>query len=364
VSRVVLTMVGLLSGCAQLDQGFWSQSIHSAGWPADVARLEFIDSRDEDPYGLSPGPLDPPAVPGVTEEVDEPQPEIEMSIEAVLQRTRWGASVGRCQIEVAFRPKASSSSETPETPAGVQILLPEDPGSCAYTHLTAMETADPTGGSSGEDDWELEGTLSGADVIYLHSAEQSRTLHRQEIAGGVVRYELESCTEEDFPFGQIFDLEMPHKEGAAIAGFYMEEALAVGSDVVLMEPMASLEAEVLFHSIDEPLYGVWSELGPPPLMMDGRLEAQRMIFLRNHERGETTPFEALACRPPDVQMTLPPDTLEILQFNPDLETEDVYVAYQVDTVYSGHGRVAPWGQTVFSRSTVSESGDLHLFMED
>ncbi len=294
------------------------------------------------------------------EELEETPPEIEMYLEAVLQRTRWGESLGRCQIEVAFR-EAETDPAPSQGSASPMILLPETAGTCAYTALAPEEAGDPVGPGSGEDDWELLGTLSGSDVIYLHSETTTLTLHRQEIAGGKVRYELAECSIADFPFGQVFDLEVPSLEGAAIPGFYVEEALAVSPDVWLREPLVSLSAETLYHPADTSLHGVWDDLGVQPEVLGERLAPERMIFARNHNEGEFQPFEALACRPPDRQMVIRPEVLAHLQANPDPETHRYYIGFQVDTALSTPAFMAPWGQTVFARSTVSESGEIHLY---
>lgn len=360
--RPMLLILGLASGCAAPDQGFWNHSPVSPGWPDDMARLEFLEDRDPAPSPWDVRHRDFPGQPGHTETIDEEPPEIEMSFEAVMQRTRWGESLGRCQIEVAFREKSDpeDTGPPPGNPGDV-IWLPETSGECAYTALRPMEPGAPGGEGDGADDWELEGSLSGADTIYLHSPQTTLTLHRQAVSGGKVRYELPSCTMADFPFGQIFDLEVPHLEGAAIPGFYIEEALAVGPDVTVRQPMVSLSAETLFHPSDRPLVAVWDDAAAPPEVLGDRLDARRMIFVRNHHEGEHHPFEALACLPPDRQMTLPPETLAALQANPDAATEHYYLAFQIDTVFETPEFEAPWGQSVFARSTVSESGEIHLY---
>jgi len=363
--RFVLPFSVFSVGCAAPDQGFWNQSAVSAGWPDDMARLEYLEAGESSPPSWDVRHRDFPGAPGNHETVEDEPPEIEMAFEAVLQRTRWGESLGRCQIEVSFKEKAEPIEDGPPSgnPAQV-ILLPEDVGTCAYTALSPAEAGAPMGDGGGADDWQLEGTLSGADTIYLHSAETTLTLHRQPIAGGSVRYELPSCTMADFPFGHVFDLEVPHLEGAAIEGFYIEEALAVGPDVTLREPMVSLSAETLFHPADRPMYATWNDGGSPPEVLGDHLEAHRRIFVRNHNEGEHHPFEALACLPPDRQMTLHPETLSALRANPDPVTEHYYLAFQVDTVFTTPEFEAPWGQSVFARSTVSESGEIHMYESD
>jgi len=364
MSRAVLSLCALVIGCSQPEQVLWFQSGDSPGMPADPATLEDLEARQDGSTSWIAGQLDVPGLPGVTETIDEPAVEFEMALEAVLQRNRWGRALGRCQIEVAFRIKNTGEVDGNGGPSSDMILIPEDYGSCAYTDLAPAESRGAEVSLTDEDDWELSGTISGADAIYLHSATTTLTLPRVNLSDGGVRYELTDCSEADFPFGQIFDLEVPSLEGASIPGFYVEEALAVGPDVWLLEPMVSRTEEVLIHPTDQSIVGIWEDLGPSPRVLGDVLAADRVIFLRNHLHGETMPFEALACRPPDRQMTISPESLAPLRANPDPVLEDYYIAYQVDTVFKTPSFEAPWGQSVFARSTVSESGEVHLYTAD
>ena len=160
--RTVLPLSVLVVGCGAPDQGFWNHSPVSAGWPDDVARLEYLDAREPAPDGWDVRHRDFPGGPGNYEDIEELPPEIEMSFEAVLQRTRWGESLGRCQIEVAFRQKteADDGGPPPGNPAEV-ILLPETPGECAFTALSPAEAGAPGGDGTGGDAWELEGPKPG-----------------------------------------------------------------------------------------------------------------------------------------------------------------------------------------------------------
>jgi len=363
MSRVLLPVLALLVGCAPPDQGFWPKSQVSPGMLADMARLDFLDPIEDVPPSWTRDHLDFPGDPGWAEELEDDPPEIAMSLEAVLQRTRWGESLARCQIEVGFRDVGDDDDSSQGSDLSV-LVIPDATGTCAYTALRPEEIEDPVGFGTGEDDWELSGTLSGADTIYLHSETTTLTLHRQEIGAGQVRYEVPSCSIADFPFGQVFDLEVPSLEGAAIPGFYVEEALAVGPDLRFREPVVSLSADILYHRADSPIYGVWDDLGPPPVVLGEALEPDRMIFVRNHTEGSRAPFEALACLPPDRQMAVGPEALALLEANPDRVTEAYYIAFQVDTVFNTPAFEAPWGQTVYARSTVSESGEVHLYEAD
>jgi hypothetical protein len=348
-----------------------------------------VVDEDADPWNLVPRPIRIPEVPSQPEEPEPDEEEeyedigIEMMIEAVLQRSRWGDSLGRCQVHVAFRRVQDEAEAAPlgDAPAGsegaIHIELPSDAGVCLYTDLTPPEVDlgeevpedemidEPVpGGDPDADDWYLSGDIEGGEEIYIHSWDTTFVLTRQEVAHGELRYELEGCDESVFPFDQVFDLEVPYLEDVEIPGFFMEEAIGVGHDIRISGPVPARTVETYFHHQGAPIDFTWDELGDAPVIGDQPLVAQRMIFVRNHFEGEHVPFEALACRPDGSEMTLPAADLEGLESNPDIDTEDYYMALQIDTVYELPEFMTPWGQSVMSRSTVSDSGEVHLYWSE
>ena len=53
----------------------------------------------------------------------------------------------------------------------------------------------------------------------------------------MVRYELLDCRQETFPFGEVFDLEIPESGGSSpIPAAYIEEVLAFGTDIIIETP--------------------------------------------------------------------------------------------------------------------------------
>lgn len=336
----------------------------------------------DDPWPLVPTPIHVPGPPNDPEDPDSDEPDaptdetgIEMLLEAVLQRNRWGDGLGRCQIQVAFRKLAPPTDPPPEDPTSetgpVHIELPDEAGRCVYTDLMPLEpTEDGESGDdeihdeppeSADDDWFLSGDVDIGDEIYLHSWETTLVLKRQPLEHGDLRYELETCDEAHFPFEQIFDLEVPFIEDAEIPGFYVEQAIGVGHDVIVTDPVPSSTVETYFHPQGDLIAFVWDELGEAPIIDDTPLVPQRMIFARNHFDGERTPFEALACQPIHTNMDLSSEDIAHLKSNPDATTEEYYLTLQIDTVYTAPAFEAPWGQTVLAKSTVSESGEVHLY---
>jgi len=385
VLRTVSIVGFLCMGCSS-DQGIGLLDKGIRGGDDEVAEAEGdpVEPEEvEDPWAVAPGPVHLPDGPS-NNETPDPDPEdeadpasIQMWIEAVFQRNRWGDGLGRCQVQVAFRRLAPPSDDIPEEPAtdpGLpQIELPEESGDCLYTNLVPTDPIDPDDvihdepppdDVAGLDDWFVSGDMAAGEEIYLHSWDTTLVLTRQTLDRGELRYELEGCDESVFPFNQVFDLEVPFLEDAEIPGFYVDDAIAVGHDVWVTDPIPSLSAEVYFHPDGEAISFGWEHLGATPVVDEEILMPQRMIFARNHYEGEFIPFEALACLPAGTEMSLLAEDVTQLAMNPDEETEEYYVALQIDTVYESPAFTAPWGQTVMSKSTVSQSGEVHLYEVD
>ena len=148
-------------------------------------------------------------------------------------------------------------------------------------------------------------------------------------------------------------------EGGEVPGFLIEEAFVVGHDVLLTDPLPF--AEVVDHPQSRALVAAWEDLGPRPVIRDEVLSPQRLIWLRNHERDEQDPFEAVTCEPLGTKMEIPPFVLNWLEANPGPEAETRRISFQMDTVYDSPPFFAPWGQTVRVRSTVSDGGDINMY---
>ncbi len=374
VLRAVCFVGVLCLGCNP-DQKFAllvdesSDGEEEVGSPAPEPEPE-PDAHPDEPWELVLVPREfprAPETPDPDEEEDTESLDVSMMIEAVLQRNSWGDEIGRCQVQVAFMlPQLVSETDLDSAPP--RIELPEDTDRCQYSDLVLDPSSDdeviddpPPETDPDGDDWFLAGDLAGAEEIYLHTWDETLVLKRYELFAGEVRYQIELCDETTFPFGQVFDLEVPYLEDGAIPGFYVDNALAVGHDVEVTAPIPSEVTDAYYHQQEEAISYEWEDLGAAPVVGEETLEAQRMIFARNHVDGEHVPFEALACRPPGVGMVLPSENVEQLLSNPDVDTELYYMALQIDTVYETPSFVAPWGQIVMARSTVSESGEVHLY---
>jgi len=282
--------------------------------------------------------------------------DIELSVDIAIQRNNWGEQLGRCHLQAALRtfdPKENEMVPYGES-GGSRVVLPQTPDTCVHSMLT--DPGPPMEAGSNEDNWQIAGEDVAADTILLRSDQQTIVLEKVMLEGDTHRYEWTDCTADTFPYGQVFDLEMEDDPGLQVPGFVVESAFAVGPDFAF----DGLEGNPLFHSQDEDLPVVWTELHEWPLIRDQEVGVERTVWARNRAMDEPMPFEALACSPTQTQMVLVAEDWAKLEANTDRYDDTNIVGIQVDTVTNSPPFEAPWGQTISIRSTVSDGGDLHL----
>jgi len=282
--------------------------------------------------------------------------DVELSIDIALQRNRWGQGVGRCHLQAAlrtFEPKEEEMVPYSES-EGSRVVLPQTADTCVYSELS--DPGPPVEPQSEEDNWQIAGEDVAADRIVLRSDQQTIVLEQVLLEGDGIRYEWHDCTEENFPFGQVFDLEMDDDPGLVVPGFIVEGAFAVGPDIEVM----GMEEDPYIHAQDEDLDVAWLELHEWPMIRGEAMDVERTVWARNRSMTDPMPFEALACSPTDTHMVVRAADWAQLQANVDEFDGEHVVGVQVDTVTTSPPFEAPWGQTLSIRSTVSDGGDLHL----
>jgi hypothetical protein len=283
--------------------------------------------------------------------------DIELSIDIALQRSKWGESLGRCHLQAAlrtFEPKEEEMVPYGES-EGSRVVLPQTPDTCVHTVLT--DPGPPVEPQSEEDNWQIAGEDVAADTIVLRSDQQIIVLEQVLLEGGMIRYEWSDCTEENFPFSQVFDLEMEDDPGLEVPGFIVEGAFAVGPDFSFV----GITGDPYFHPQEEDLEVVWTEHQEWPMIRGESMDVDRTVWARNRAMDDPMPFEALACSPTDTRMVVGAQDWAQLEANEDEFDETSLVGIQVDTVTISPPFDAPWGQTISIRSTVSDGGDLHLY---
>ena len=134
--------------------------------------------------------------------------DIELSIDIALQRSKWGAHLGRCHLQAALRtfdPKENEMVPYGEA-EGSQVVVPQTPDTCVHSSL---DDPGPLIEPEGENDnWQISGEDVAAATIVLRSDELTIVLEQVLLEGDAVRYEWTECSEENFPFSQVFDVEM------------------------------------------------------------------------------------------------------------------------------------------------------------
>ena len=187
----------------------------------------------------------------------------------MLQFSIWaGVKCNSLSDEIAFQRRYYEPRE--EDPnQGPPPERPEEPGQCVF-HSQERPQGDPNGpGGNQPDNWFISGDISGPEVLYLHSLEQTIELDLVRAEDGMVRYELLDCRQETFPFGEVFDLEIPESGGSSpIPAAYIEEVLAFGPDIIIETP----ETDHMHHQYQtyasDGLYFSWFFDGPVPDMIE------------------------------------------------------------------------------------------------
>ena len=243
---------------------------------------------------------------------------------------------------------------------GTVIALPEEPMVCEYTSLE--DAGDRVEVGSTEDNWVIGGEEIAADEIHLISDEQIIILVATELETGSVRYEWDGCDQASFPFGQVFDLHLPAAEDVLISGFTVDDAFAVGPDMVITDP--SPEGTRVVHSQGEDFALAWHDLDAMPVVRGERVHVERTVWARNRSMDEPQPFEALACLPSDSGIVIEDDDWMRMEGNLSEEETLHLIGLQVDTVVTSPPFEAPWGKPISVRSTVSDGGDLMLIAPD
>ena len=299
-------------------------------------------------------------------------PDMNLSIDIALQRNHWGNQVSRCQIQLAFVAPGSDgwgAPAGPDAPPG-SLIYPETPGECIYTDLYVVPDTSPGEGEDPDDpddsdlveNWNLAGAFEGADVLWLHSGYRSIALERTELGEDEVRYQWNGCNEADFPFGEVFDIDAPaSSDPDGIQAFYIEEAFGIGPDLDLLTPVDQPgDGGTVFHTLGRSLPATWEHLDEGPLVRGGKLGRRVDVVIRNFD-DERKALEGVVCLSDDDQFTTPAMFFDDLQSNPDHDTENYSLGYQIDAVYNSPAFEAPWGQFVRVRSMITEGGNVHLY---
>ncbi len=270
---------------------------------------------------------------------------IDAAFNVAIQYSNFGATLGRCQIEVAFYEPATDDGTGGGH--GDEIALPALPGTCSYTTFDPDEAVI-------EGSMNVRGTLEAGDFLALDDGD-SVPLPAQEHTDGTVTYALAGCAREAFPFGRTFDVAA---EGSAIPAFILDEAVAVGPDLGRTLPLErEIVAGRVTQSLSEPLEWGWERLHAMPETSAGPVVPREMFIVRHARREDDRLLETLACMPSDEHGVVI-SAADLALLSPT--TDSTYAYGQIDAYSDGLAVEAPWGQLVKVRSLVSWSGELVL----
>lgn len=282
----------------------------------------------------------------------------DISIDVAFQRTNFGQEISRCQFQVALY-YYYQSDFMGEGGNHQRIDFPDTAGACLMTEFTEPQ---PNGQQDGL--WQVRGSIDVGETIYLVGRNQDLELHRIEDFGGRIFYDMVDCNAESFPFSEVFDLDAPDANmGSDYDALFLEQAIVVGPSIRVTSPGPELvEDGQVFHANDTDFEMAWEETGEVPDLGTERVHHDKLIFLRNAEKGQHHPFEAMACRPStENSMVIPSATLLEFTANPSHSADDYYTAVQVDAQTISPQTETPWGQLLHSRAVVTDGGVIRLY---
>ena len=284
-----------------------------------------------------------------------------MRLDAAIQHMGWGELQTRCQIEVAFQRRYYEPMESDAT-GSTPPERPEEPGQCVF-HREERPQGDPNGGNSNgggsyQDDWFISGDLSGPPMLYLHSDQQSIELLLVRAEDGMMRYEMQDCRQETFPFGEVFDLEIPESEGnGAVPAAYIEEVLAFGPDIVIETPETDhMHHQLQLHASDG-LYFSWFFDREVPEM----LEEKMAVRLTNNSNQPWDYNEGLDCWPDtrEDHFLISEDLLDFT-LSQYLGEGIFSIGLNVHGDYYGPEREDPWGNIFKARVNIMRGGMMEM----
>lgn len=288
-------------------------------------------------------------------------PDTRIAIDVAFQESTWGETLGRCQVQVSF----SIEGEATRPPGDDEPVEPVQVDGCTYKDVPEEE-GEPGGDiGTGTDDWQLQGSLDAGPEVLLVGRERTLTLIKNDLDPTRMRYEWQGCNEQDFPFGEVFDLEVPGSPGA-LEPFSVTEAFGVGLAIRLDAPTPVREeaAPVAFHEQGVPLEARWTPLGDPARVRGEDLVVRGSVTLRNTWADSGQTFQHLFCPAAEVPAaTVSAGALALLAANttPSRDEAIYDVNFQVDVQTESAQFEVPWGATAKVVSVVSQSGPLHLY---
>jgi hypothetical protein len=282
---------------------------------------------------------------------------IEMRVDVALQRLMWGNDLGRCQIQISFEkrkypPRPSGSNDS------FQQLYPDLEGTCAFTRFDEQPPM--------VDNWYVSGELSGPSEIFLYG-EQVLRLQLTSAEDGLLRYELEDCNEEDFPFAEVLSIEIPETDTEEdVSPIWLEDAFVVGPDIRIFSP-GDIGDDYRYHGVDsDPIHIEWEMLQEMPTHLGQNLDVQQDIRIYNNQKDGWSGLESMICLPysNSTQFVVPSEDISLFTLNDTPEQDEYYTAIAVQSIVHSQPFENQWGRSIQVRSLISEGGMMELINSD
>lgn len=247
-----------------------------------------------------------------------------------FERRQWGSQTDRCKVELIFYHPEDS------TPPQARPI-PEE-GECLY--FEADEQPQPF-------DITMDGIDAGESLKLVNDLHSIDLIRETSSEFGIV-YDMLDCTEDSFPFGEIFDLivygsELP--EG--VPEFKLEDAVLFGKDL----HYSNATEELTSHNPEEDWVLSWEWLGETTA--DSFIEeTRRQLLVNNQLHGHD--LEGLVCTPTENGQLVSAE-----DFGQFIYLQEAGVSGMVDysEMVMGPNHMLPWGEPFNSTMNYRQVGE-------
>jgi hypothetical protein len=333
-----------------------------------------------------------------------PPRDVDLVIDVAWQDNNWGESTTRCQVQVAFEPvpdtvEGGSGAEgggQPEQPRNDTVTIPDQPGTCAVSHLSPPGDPDAAGGEPGspggsseepadgadggnsgahedgdtqpgdaDDDWQVRGGLLGPDEVFVTDDLVNLTLDGVMIDGGGLRYELADCDADHFPFSSSLALDVAaSSDPQGVHAFEMDDLIAVGPRLTIEAPLHDEHTGFPEFRTDQDLPVRWAFDGDDPVVDGEPATPAVLIKLFVQDETHTEGERWLVCAPDqEGWFDIPAADLADL-YDGIEEPERWRTSLDVHSELAGREQETPWGELMQVRAHVSSGAPLqHVLVE-
>jgi hypothetical protein len=288
-------------------------------------------------------------------EVDVADPGVKVTVDGWAHAGNWGSTAPSCKLSISFvREEDDATAQTGVS--GTVIATADEPGTCALTVFDPDEVIEAM-------EWDPPGYLDAGAEVYLEDEAGTIALQRVDQEDGTFAYTLQDCDVSTYPYGRVFDLDLP----AGVATYEpltLTDAVAVPPSFTLAQPTSDLIVDGGFAQYaDEPLVLEWSLAGAPAIDLLGE-PINVDVWLRNTDliNGNKT-IEAVNCMPEEDTNRVEVGTDILAQLSPiDPQDPDrLALGGQIDLSVDARDLEAGWITTALLLTYAQMSGSIDLY---